>query len=152
MPFPLEILKNTRKSLKNTLENLSTDQLNKIPDGHNNNIIWNIGHVLVTEQLLAYKLSGLPTTVSEALIEKYKKGTKPEKDASESEITEIKNLLESTIEKTINDYNDGVFKNFNEYTVSTTGNTLTNINDSLEFVAFHEGMHIGIIMALKKLV
>lgn len=150
MAFPLEVLQNTRKSLKKNLETLTIEQLNKIPEGHKNNIIWNIGHVLVTEQLLAYRLSGLPTMVNEELIEKYKKGTKPEGDVNQTEVNEIKALLEPTIEKTIEQYKNGAFKNFNEYTVSTTGNTLTNIDDSLEFILFHEGMHMGIIMSLLK--
>lgn len=150
MAFPLEVLQNTRKSLKKNLETLTIEQLNKIPEGHKNNIIWNIGHVLVTEQLLAYRLSGLPTMVNEELIEKYKKGTKPEGDVNQTEVNEIKALLEPTIEKTIEQYKNGAFKNFNEYMVSTTGNTLTNIDDSLEFILFHEGMHMGIIMSLLK--
>jgi hypothetical protein len=58
--------------------------------------------------------------------------------------------LETTINQTIKDYKSGVFKNFQEYTVSTTGNTLTNIDDALEFILFHEGMHLGIVMALLK--
>ncbi|TYA73913.1 DinB family protein [Seonamhaeicola marinus] len=152
MSFPLEVLKNTRKSLKKTLETLSLEQLNKTPEGHKNNIIWNIGHVLVTEQLLAYRLSGLPTMVSEEIIEKYKKGTAPAGDVSQNEVDDIKNLLEPTIEKTVKDYAKGAFVNFKEYTVSTTGNTLKNIEDALEFILFHEGMHMGIIMSLKKLV
>ncbi|MBD1422623.1 DinB family protein [Sphingobacterium chuzhouense] len=31
-------------------ENYSLDQLNKIPNGFNNNLIWNIGHIIVTRQ------------------------------------------------------------------------------------------------------
>lgn len=152
MPFSFDVLQNTRKSLKSTLENTSLDKLNKVPEGFNNNLIWNIGHILVTEQVLVYKLSGLEPKVSSDLINKYKKGTKPEGEVSLEEVNEIKALLESCIENTIKDYNKGLFKDFNEYTVSTTGNTLTTIDDSLEFVLFHEGMHMGVIMALKKLV
>ncbi|TWO33868.1 DinB family protein [Seonamhaeicola sediminis] len=152
MPFPLEILQKTRKSFKNFLEDTSLDNLNKIPEGHKNNIIWNIGHILVTEQLLAYKLSGLPTMVSDSLIEKYRKGSIPEGYVTQNEVDEIKGLLEVTIEKTAEDYKKGRFKNFNEYTVSTTGNTLTNIDESLQFILFHEGMHLGIVMSLLKAV
>ena len=64
----------------------------------------------------------------------YKKGTKPNGYVSEEEINEIKGLLFSTIKKTEEDYNNQLFKNYQEYTVSTTGNTLFNINDALSFV------------------
>jgi len=129
---------------------MSLDDLNAIPKGFNNNIIWNIGHILVTQQLLAYKLSGLPMMVSESLIAKYMKDTKPEDDVSQTEVDEIKELLFATIEKTKADYNNNAFNNFNTYTVSTTGNTLTNIDESFEFILFHEGMHLGYIMALSR--
>jgi hypothetical protein len=148
MHFTLEVLSNTRKFYNKFLEKTSLDDLNKIPQGFNNNIIWNIGHIVVTQQLLAYKLSGLPMIVSDSMVAKYMKDTKPEGFVEQQEVDEIKQLLFSTIEKTKEDFNHSVFKNFQEYTVSTTGNVLSNIDDSFQFILFHEGMHLGYVMAL----
>ncbi|WP_346881934.1 DinB family protein [uncultured Algibacter sp.] len=148
MDFTFKTLSNTRGIFNKIIENNTLEDLNKIPKGFNNNIIWNIGHVLVTEQLLAYKLSGLETNVSEDMINTYKKDSKPKGDISEKEVNEIKDLLFSTIEKTKLDYQNEVFKTFNEYTVSTTGNTLTNIEDALQFAVLHEGLHLGYVLAL----
>jgi hypothetical protein len=39
------------------LSGYNLDQLNTIPEGFNNNLIWNIGHIIVSQQLLVYKLS-----------------------------------------------------------------------------------------------
>ena len=150
MHFTLEVLSNTRKFYNKFLEKTSLDDLNKIPQGFNNNIIWNIGHIVVTQQLLAYKLSGLPMIVSDSMIAKYMKDTKPEGFVDQKEVDEIKQLLFSTIEKTKEDFDNDVFKDFKDYTVSTTGNTLTNIDDSFQFILFHEGMHLGYVMALSK--
>ncbi len=147
MNFAFKVLPKTRHFFNNIIEKITIEDLNKIPKGFNNNIIWNIGHIVVTEQLLVYKLSGLPTMVSDTLIEKYKKGTKPECVVSQDEIDEIKNLLFSTIKKTEEDYKNKAFKNYQEYTVSTTGNTLLNVDDALNFVHFHEGMHFGYLLA-----
>lgn len=152
MHFSLEVLPNTRKFFSNYLDKLSLDDLNKIPEGFNNNIIWNIGHILVTQQLLAYKLSGLPMMVSDTLVAKYMKETKPEGFIAQTEVDEIKALLFSTVEKTKEDYVKGLFKNYQEYTVSTTGNTLKTIDDAFQFVLFHEAMHLGYIMALYRAV
>jgi hypothetical protein len=150
MYFIFEVFPNTRAALAKIIENYSLEDLNKIPEGFNNNIIWNIGHVIVTEQLLVYKLSGLQPMVSDVLINKYRKDSKPEGDVSQAEVDEIKALLFSTIERTKKDYANNAFSGYNEYTVSTTGNTLKNVDDALNFVLFHEGMHIGYILALKK--
>ena len=148
MHFTLAVLPNTRGFFKTYLENTSLEDLNKIPNGFNNNIVWNIGHIIVTQQLLAYKLSGLPIMLSDAIIDAYKKGSKPERAITQTEVDELKVLLFSTIEKTTEDYNKGLFKNYESYTVSTTGNTLTNIDEAFQFIMFHEGMHLGYVMAL----
>jgi len=92
MQFTFDVLSNIRVFSKKYLENNSLEDLNKIPKGFNNNIIWNIGHIVVTQQLLAYKLSGLPMQVSDDLINKYRKDTKPEGFVSQEEVDEIKGI------------------------------------------------------------
>ena len=148
MQFTFEVLDNIRTFVKNYIEKNSLEDLNKIPDGYNNNIIWKIGHIVVTAQLLAYKLSGLRMLVSDELVNKYRKDTKPEGLISQDEVDEIKALLFSTAEKLESDYKSGVFKDYNAYTVSTTGNMLNNIDEALQFILFHEAMHLGYILAL----
>jgi len=152
MEFSLSVFDKTRGYFKAFLDKLSLEDLNKIPDGFKNNIIWNIGHIVVTEQLLLYRLSGLPTMVSDEMIEKYKVGSKPEKFVIQEEVDEISELLFSTIKKTQEDYKNNKFVNYKEYTVSTTGNTLRNIDDAISFALFHEGMHFGYVLALRKLI
>ncbi|MFI1744905.1 DinB family protein [Thalassobellus sediminis] len=152
MQFTFDVLSNIRVFSKKYLENNSLEDLNKIPEGFNNNMIWNIGHIVVTQQLLAYKLSGLPMAASDNLINKYRKDSKPEGFVSQEEVDEIKDLLFSSVEKLEVDYKNGAFKNYQEYTVSTTGNTLKNIDDALQFILFHEGMHLGYILALVRAV
>ncbi|MCB4807408.1 DinB family protein [Tamlana sp. 62-3] len=152
MDFVFKVLNNTRQIFKNIIEENTLEDLNKIPEGFNNNIIWNIAHVVVTLEVLAYKLSGLEVSLDSEMINKYKKDSKPEGALSQNEVDEIKGLLTSTIKKVETDYNAGIFKTFNEYTVSTTGNTLTKIEDALQFVFFHEGLHYGYVLALLKVV
>jgi hypothetical protein len=150
MDFTFQVLKNTRTIFNKIIKDTTLENLNKIPDGFNNNIIWNIGHVVVTEQLLAYKLSGLETNLTESMITKYRKDSKPKDDVSQDEINDIKDLLFSTLKKTEEDYKNGVFKTYNAYTVSTTGNTLNNIDEALQFILVHEGIHYGYVLALLK--
>jgi len=131
------------------LEQFSLDELNKVPKGYSNNMFWNIAHTVVTQQLLVYKLSGLPMLVAQELVDKYKKGTKTEHNATQAEVDEIKGLLFSTIEQTKADYDNGKFVGYQEYTVSTKS-TLTSVDDAIAFNNFHEGIHLGYILALKK--
>ena len=147
----LNVNATSRNIIAKILDIHTVEQLNKIPESFSNNLIWNIAHVVVTQQLLVYKLSGLPMMVSDEIIEKYKKGSKPEHNVTQAELDEIKSLLFSTIEKTKDDYEKGIFKNFQEYPTST-GFVLKNIEDAIAFNNFHEGLHIGILMSLRKLV
>ncbi|MGO4771488.1 DinB family protein [Flavobacterium sp. W22_SRS_FK3] len=146
-----EVQKTTREILVKILDNHSLEQLNKIPEGFSNNLIWNIAHCVSAQQSLVYKLSGVPSKVSEEFIAKYRKGTKPEGDVSQAEVNEIRTLLLETLHQTEKDYSDKIFLNYTEYTTSM-GFTLRNVDDALSFNNYHEGTHTGIIMCIRKFV
>ncbi len=150
MQRTFEINRISRKIVSQFLEHYSLEQLNKIPEGFKNNLIWNIAHIVVTQQLLVYKFSSLPMLVSDELVQKYMKGTKPELLATQADVDEIKTLLSDIINQTEENYNNGIFKNYQEYPTST-GFVLRNVEDAMFFNNFHEGLHIGIMMNLRKL-
>jgi len=79
------------------------------------------------------------------------KGTKPEHIATQAEVDEIKALLFKTLDQTEADYNDKKFNNFQEYPTST-GLVLKNAEDAIAINSFHEGLHIGIMMSIRKFV
>lgn len=146
-----DITRTSRKMIAPFLENYTLEQLNAIPDGFSNNLIWNIAHIVVTQQLLVYKLSGLPANVSDEMIEKYRKGTKPEHIVTQAEVDEIKALLFTTIDQTELDFENKIFKNFDEYPTST-GFVLKSAKEAMIFNNFHEGLHLGILMSIRKFV
>ena len=146
-----EILKLSRQYIFKNIETLSVEQLNKIPDGFKNNIVWNIAHLVVTQQLICYKLSGLECDVSEEMIEKFQNGTAPTLAVSQEEFETISAQFLSSPEKLEQDFNKGIFKNYNEYTLSSQL-TLNSINDGIVFNTYHEGIHLGIILQLLKLI
>lgn len=149
MNYQFDIALKNRTILNTFFENCSLDELNKVPEGFNNNIIWNLAHVIVTQQLLVYGLSGLPMMTNDALVAKYRKGTKVEGNATQQDVDDIKSLLFSTLEQTQKDYEKGVFKSYNTYTTSTNS-TMKNVEEAIAFNNFHEGIHLGYILALKR--
>ena len=68
MTKQIEIIKKTRVSLLELVKDLSTEQLNKIPDGFNNNIIWNLAHMIAAQQGVCYVRAGLAPVVGEKLV------------------------------------------------------------------------------------
>ncbi|WP_447635437.1 DinB family protein [Flavobacterium microcysteis] len=140
-----------RTVLENYLQNYSLEQLNKVPEGFNNNLIWNIGHIIVVQQLLVYKLSGLPTMVSDEMISKYQKGTKPEADVTREEVNEIKRLLYVTIEQAQADFDNQIFKTYHEFT-NNLGFTIRSAEGAIAYNYYHEAMHLGMMMSIRKFV
>lgn len=145
------ITEKNRKLLNGYLIKTEPALLHKIPQGFNNNIWWNIAHVVVTQQKLVYGLSGMPLNISNELVERYQKGTFPNGKPTSTEVDEIKKLLFELPEKTVVDYNKGVFQNFKPYMTSPKVE-LTSVEDAIAFNVFHEGLHLGSIMALSRAV
>ena len=144
-------LKVGRKLLLKSIKGLSDEQLNTIPDGFSNNIIWNVGHVLVTQQLLVYALSGNTPRISKEQIEFFRKGTKPDQIISASEIKSILEDIEKTVDEMETDYGNGLFKTYKEYPTSY-GITLKTAEEAIQFNNIHEALHLGYILAMKKLI
>ena len=146
-----DIAKASRKVLSQFLENYTLEQLNKMAPGFNNNLIWNIAHIVVTQQRLVYEFSGVPMIISDELFEKYKGGTKPSHYVTQAEVDEIRSLLFETINQTEADFNNKFFKNYQEYTASI-GVNIKNIEGALSFNNYHEALHMGVIMSIRKFV
>lgn len=149
MQQTFDITRTSRKILSQFIEKHPLEELNKIPEGFNNNLIWNIGHIVVVQQMLVYKLSGLAMSISDEMVEKYKKGSAPEHNVVQAEVDEIKFLLLKTIDQTKEDFENSIFKNYQEYPTST-GFVIKNAEDAMAFNNFHEGLHIGIMMSIRK--
>lgn len=151
MKIEFDILTKNRKLILNLIEGISMVQLNKIPDKFNNNIIWNIAHMVVTQQLLCYNLSGLEMTVSDQMVALFRKGTAPEKVVSEEDFETYKNLFIELPKQIERDYRNDVFKKYKEYTTSLNVN-IVNVDSAISFNNYHEGIHLGIILGLTKLI
>lgn len=141
----------SRRNYLRFLEPFTLEQLNAIPEGFNNNIIWNVGHIIVAQQSLVYRLSGHPMQVSDELFNLYKPGTKPERDVTQEETDELKQLLTSLCEQTIKDIEKGIFTSFTGR-MTATGFDLTSLDDALEFNNYHEGLHLGMMMSIRKFI
>jgi len=68
MHYGIDITRKNRVLFQGFLGKFSLEELNKVPKGFRNNIIWNIAHCIVTQQLLIYKLSGLEGVLSDKMI------------------------------------------------------------------------------------
>jgi len=147
----IENLKKVRAFLLDGIKDLTTEQWNKIPGGFNNNIAWNVGHLIAAQQGICYKRANLTPHISDEFWEQFRSGSKPAGDLSAEEIENLKSLFLSTMDQLDTDYNSQIFNNYTAWS-TRYGVEITSIEDALKFLPFHEGLHAGTIGAFKRLV
>lgn len=142
-----------RKAFIKDIESLSLEELNEIPAGFNNNIIWNFGHIVVTTPVLCYVRTGILTDTSTVkYISAYAKGTKPTYFVTQEEVDDLKALAISTIETLEKDYNEGKLNNIIPFETSTYGALLESIEDVIITTAGHDNTHLGYVTAQKRII
>ncbi|WP_018344965.1 DinB family protein [Cytophaga aurantiaca] len=151
MRTQIEIIRKARSFVLGMVNDMSDDQLNKIPPGYKNNIIWNMGHLIASQQDVCYIRSNVSIVVDEGYIKLFKSDTKPQGIISSDAIDTIKKLLLPTIDRLESDYKQHMLTSFKPFK-TRYGVSLQTIDDAINYLVFHEGIHVGYIMALKKIV
>lgn len=141
----------SRERINCLVENYLLGQLLEIPDGFNNNLLWNYGHIAVTQQLLTVGLSNAPMQIPKELVDKYRKGSDPKDITSPKEDLDYfrKNYVKLA-ELTPQMLENGDLGPFNPYKTSY-GIELNNLEEAVIFNNVHEGIHLGYMMAIRRL-
>lgn len=147
----LDTLRRLRQSLSGVVSGLSPEAWQTIPEGFSNNVLWNVGHVVVTAEVLTYALSGLDTNVPREYVKMFRKGTSPADWDAPPDIDGVRRWLTESPDLLEADYRAGRFETYREYT-TTPGVVLASVEDGIRFNLFHEGLHIGSVLALRKFV
>jgi DinB superfamily len=74
----IEAIRENRAVLLEQLEGLTTEQLNQIVKGFNNNIVWNLGHMITVQQGICYKNAGLSMLIGDDFWHRFKPGSVPQ--------------------------------------------------------------------------
>ena len=138
-----------RHTFLKMLEGYSLEQLNYIPPGFNNNIFWNIAHCAATMQLLIYSLSDSQWRIPKEIVKGYKNGTRPERAYTQEDIDAVKAILISSAEQCKTDFEEGYFGTYNVFQTKL-GYELKSVEDAIEFNLFHEGIHMGYVLAMRR--
>lgn len=145
-----EMLKAIRGFMLKTTVELTDDQLLKTPEGFNNNILWNLGHVVSSHQGIVYARQGLDKYTDEEFTNNFKNGTSPKDWSSTPDIEQVKALMVELPEKFETDVAAGKFANYESWEI--VGKTIETCEQAENFNNFHEGVHYGSILALKKFI
>ncbi len=149
----IEHLKNYRRYVLKQLDGMTTEQLNAIPAGYPNNLIWNLAHLVSVAQNLGYVRAGLPIAVDDRYFSPYLPGTRPVGLVDEPEIQTIKALCITSVDRFQADYAKGAFRNYapSAGIRKVYGVEVSNIDEAIDYLVYHEGFHGGYMLALKRL-
>lgn len=150
----LSFARATRLKMLEMTESLSTGELNHIPEKLSNNLAWQMGHVTVITEALMYLRGGIQPERPITGLKHYMKGSRPEAFIPESEITQIKTRLLSSLdelEQTLPQQNihqplETPFIN------SFIGMTYGTLDELLWFTSHHDMLHLGNMTTLKKMI
>lgn len=135
----------TRTTLAKALEGVSPETFEMIPEGFNNNIHWQVGHILTTGALfMFYGQEKLPARYNEL----FGSGTKPADWTGD--VPSVDTLLDQINEQ---------LTQINEVDVTTFDTRIEKpfignetLGELAAMGAFHEALHVGQVQILKRLI
>jgi hypothetical protein len=153
--YEMEWMKLTRGMTLGAVKSLSNDQLLKVPQNFNNNILWNVGHLLYSQCAFFYGLTQQPFPLPAGSADLYKSlfddATSPKTWNDHPDIPALLDQYASITDTIVADAKAGKFDGF-KATELFPGMTLHSVAEIAGFQCVHEGMHYGAISALKKFV
>ncbi len=152
--FPIDIFVRTRHWIAHTVDALSAEQLLAVPRGFDNNILWNLGHIIVVHQGNIYSRIGLAPLVDlEKMYPLFRAGSSPSAWETPPDSAAIVAMLVGHADRVSADFSAGKFDDIS-YQSRTTGNgvEITTLTQAMLYNTAHETLHLGTIQALKNFV
>ena len=138
-----------RQLTQDLVADLTPDEWTRIPPGFRNNLLWNLGHVTWAQQGLCYRLAGAEPLLPQHYNNWFGKGKEPGTWVDTPDPEEIKAAHASAWKALEQDLAAGNFGAFKPYTTGV-GVHLETHAEAIAFNSVHEGIHLGIMIRLKK--
>lgn len=140
-----------RQVTMNAVKGLSQEQLDFIPEGFNNNIRWNLGHIYVVQEMFAFRLAGERMNMPENFEALFARGTKPADWTVEPPALEVLlELLAEQPERIKTAFHGRLEEPLAQPFTTGSGVNLTTVGAAINFTAYHEGLHTNTINMLKR--
>jgi hypothetical protein len=146
----IETLHQIRRRIIRSVDGITNEELLWIPPGFRNNILWNLGHIAVTQQLLHYHRTGQPMRVAEEIVELFRSGSSPADWSETPRLELVLRLLEELPPTLQRDYRSGRLSTYNPFTTGA-GIHIADIDTAISFNNYHEGIHTGVILCMRRL-
>ena len=149
-PLVLKTLRTTRYHMLKEIEGLTKEELLAIPDSRDDNVLWNVGHLLCSLSRLTYLRSGHPLPIPETYLSLFGKGTDARQWTSAPDPEDVLERFASVLDQIETDYGEGLFEDYETLEIAP-GHTIDSVEEAIAFHCFHEGLHIGMVISIKQL-
>lgn len=139
-------LKTYRNELLTVVEEVTEEEADLIPEGFNNNIRWNLGHVLLDQYLWIQVLTKEEHPLPAAYNDWFGFGTNPSHFTVET--PRLQELLGSLRRQPDDILERNRYRLEQEFPSTDMG--MHTIEQVLVRTIFHEGLHLGAIQAIKR--
>ncbi|USB31692.1 DinB family protein [Paenibacillus sp. YPG26] len=145
-------LKFVRGATINQVKAMSEDEARTVPRGLNNNILWNLGHILLVHEKFSTVITNEKVELPLHFTEMFAPGTKPDNWGTQvPDLEEILLLLSQQIERIEQTLGNRLDEEIRPPKVTSSGLKISTVKECLSFCLYHEGMHFAAIKAIKQL-
>jgi hypothetical protein len=148
MEIYLKKLEANRQELMTMISSLTEEEMNLIPKGHANNIIWNLGHMLLVSESILYKNLPVQRPVHRFDLSQFARNTSPHDFIVKNEFLLIGKAFMETA---------SIFREIINLGNGNESIPVQNMQDiiteeRLQFLLFHDSIHYKTINTQIKLV
>jgi uncharacterized damage-inducible protein DinB len=151
------ILKQLRFARENTVDrvlDINDESSHYIPKGFHNNIKWNLGHIYFVQEKFAFYFIGEELQLPNHFEKWFSPGTSPA-DWHNQELPSIRDfilLLEKQTDRLEQLLPLKMDVKLDQPYTTSTGLTLSTVEELLSFCFYHEGMHFDAIKSIKRMI
>lgn len=141
-----------RQMLVKLFKSIPLEQADTMPPTWKNNARWQAGHLIITPALLTHGIMREPLGVPEEYRKWFAKGTSPA-DWGTDPVPNYRDLCDDlvpSIGRLIENLRHRLDEAFLEPYTTSVGGVLHSPAQALNYSMFHDGVHLGMTMALKR--
>lgn len=149
--YLIKQLRFVRVSTIKQVTGMSEEETRTVPRGFNNNVLWNLGHILLVHEKFSLGLTNEKMELPKHLAEYFTTGTKPENWVTNiPSLDVILQLLSKQIDRIEQTLEHRLESSLEQPYITSAGLELLTVKECLSFCLYHEGMHYATIKAIKQ--
>ena len=139
-------METVRNITNNSIKKIPEDMVQIIPEGFNNNIHWNFGHIAYTQEKLVYVVRGEEMGLPKEYEEYFAAGTKPsEWKGAPPSLAEISKVLAAQPERIKESVTGKLQIELPTPFTNKAGITFHSVGETFLFSFYHEALHMEAI-------